>query len=349
MSQSQMITALCTVSESVVVAGLADSQLMFLLFPAPQLLASFETTTYGTPSNPVKPLQSYARRKCAHHPVAALDSLQDHDTVKVVAAAGNAVSVWDVLRGQRLASYSSADHFYACAYLGPHVVGAAGSGKVLHLFDTRLRPGSRLLWSVELAADNLYAIAKVKKSAHAWLFEKVFLAGADSAVYAVDLRAGVRDVFDIPQHMCSSGPDATNVAKDAIGPNAILDIAYDAGLLFAVREHGDVCGFSVEQKSVMGRHDLGPFELSCRISDKITTRVRCSTDFKDDCVCIAVGGEKNTITVLNYDADARTLRPPRKFATNFRQVPVVSWGATGLFFGAGDDVGLIPRYRTQLA
>lgn len=352
-----MITALCPIADKYVVLGSDDSVLTLVRFPEPDEPAH-ATSAVVSPTRPlfrlpVGPHPIKRLGKCSHHAVTSIDKLsyEINDTNAIVAAAaGNSLSIWDILSMQRVSTYSTRNNYFACSYLRPNLVAAAGDDRALSLYDTRLKSGARPLWSVHLASDNLYTIAKANDTVDEALGSIIYLAGANGAVYCVDVRKGTLDIWDLPQE-CE--PAKTTMKKDPTNPvsqlrqNAILDLSYSAGHLIAVRERGDVCGFSVESQGANAAlEDRQEFSFARKVSDGFDIRVSCDTVSERGKMYIAVGGSAGEITTLTVDESQNSILSESRIEVALSRntaVPVVLWASNGgIYCGAGDQAVLMP-------
>lgn len=349
-----MITGLCPISESVVALGSDDSTLRlvkFLYSDELDLVPHPSLKQYG--SSLSKPLLTLG--KCSHHAVTSIDNQKigaDDASAFVVAAAGNSLSIWDILHSQRLSTYTTRGQYFACSFLNRNVVAAAGDDRALSLYDMRAKSGSGPLWNLNLASDNLYTIATANDPEGDDRNTSIYLAGANGAVYSVDIRKGLLQVWDLPQENGISSTSLQTRASDLQQKthkprqNAILDLSYSSGHLIAVRERGDVCGFSVElQSDDSSPTDCKAMSFSHRISNDLNLRVSCDTTSHEKDINIVVGGEAGHISTTTFHKHQKVISNVSHIdvtRSKSTPVPVVLWARNGgIYYGAGNQAGLI--------
>lgn len=360
-----MITSLCPISESVVAVGSSESSLRLVRFPNSDLLSSL---TWSGSERLVKPLPLLTLGNCSHYAITSMDhDMSNTGPSCLVAAAGSSVLTWDILKGQRQSTYSCNGQYYACTYLAPNLIGAAGSDRSINLYDTRSKSGARPIWSMQVLSDNLYTIAKSGQFENNLCSPKIYLAGAAGLVYGIDLRAGTQEIWDMPRlehevHFTEHGSTRNSYGVNKnIGSqtNAILDLSWISNLLVAIRENGEVVGFSTKKVVTKEQHrteihalasghanyyfeDKGPFLFSHQVMGSTKSRTSCDTRLNDDgSIDIVTGSENGTISVLAYDEDREKYHLYRQIKVTSDLVLAVHWAKYGVYFGASDNVGLI--------
>lgn len=288
----------------------------------------------------------------------------------LITATESSVLTWDILKGQRVSTYSSNSLFYTCAYLAPNLICAAGSDRCINLYDTRSKSGSKPIWSTQVLSDNLYTIAKSGESGNTSSISKIYLAGASGLIHGIDLRAGHQELWDLAKSdraVALSKTEADGAARvnQNIATNgdnkkkAILSLSCKSELLVAMRENGEVLGVSTkgplsqnlqpDKISASSTKDLsyycedkGPFLFSQSVMSSARSRIKCDTRMTDDtCIDIVTGSEDGVISVLMFDEYKAKIYPFRQLKVSSDPVIAVKWAKNGVYFGARDKVGLI--------
>lgn len=350
-----MITALCPISESILVEGASDSSLKIIRFPSPDLILYWSEALDGYPQA-IPSIPHSVLGKCSHRAVSAIDYMNSEDGlegVKLVASAGNTIATWDVLRGKRLSSYSGNGQYYACKYLNQNVLGACGENRALSLYDFRAKSGSKPVWNLDVASDNLYTLAPAKLKQKC---SEIYLGGADGIIYGIDIRNSTRSLWDMP-----GSSFETPMSKNS-STNAILDLSIQLDVMVVLRENGDVCGLELGKNrqettlpSLPGEKedsllkDIAKngsslaqkrllFQRQVRL--KITTRLNAAVLSFNDSLNILVGDEDGNVLTLNYDKASKKLLPTRKIALCSTPITQVHWAPQGIYYNTMDTTYL---------
>lgn len=380
-----MITTICPISENVVAIGLSDSCIRLVRIPGHELTSSL---AHGALISPMMAHPFLLLGNCGHGAVSDMDVMYRDGTYGLdggstgatgmsdpflIATASSTLSVWDVLKSRRLGSYSSNSQFFACKWLQKTLIAATGSGRALNLFDPRAKFAIKPVWSLDVLSDNLYTIAQPKEQNSC---SQVYLAGADGAIYTIDLRAGVLKVWQLPLHVLGGSdsiPSNHTVEKTT---NAILDLSLDEDIIVALCENGQVCGIPIQdtkdsffedtkgsfledtkdsllkdakdtgfRNMAMKNQEIknhGPLMFSKSLMKKATSRIRCDTQLLGDNLHIAVGGDNGTVSILSYNKPKRSIYESKQIKVSSETVLSVLWSPNGLLVGSGDSAALYP-------
>lgn len=311
----------------------------------------------------ILPLPLLNLGNCSHYAITSMDyDISSAGSSCLVAAAGSSILTWDILKGQRTSTYSCIGQYYACVHLTSNLIGAAGSDRNINLYDTRSKCGARPTWSTQVLSDNLYTIAKIGGYENNSCCSKIYLAGAAGLIHSLDLRAGKLEVWDLPRSGCSDralrgeSPDARTrkpETNESFQTNAILDISCQSNLLVAVRENGEMVGVSIEETQNERQHqnpndrkycceDKGSVLFSQFVMGAAESRTNCDTRLNDaDNIDIVTGTEHGSILILTYDENKRQNHSFRQITIGSDPVLAVKWAKHGVYFGAGDNLGLV--------
>lgn len=296
-----LLTALALIAgSSYAVTGASDSLLLLLHIEKPPAANS----TYGASNGPTLEQYRYPHNagkslgKCSRFSVSCLDHRES-----LLASAGSTLSVWDVVARQRTRLWllGASDSANTCGHLTPSLAVCAGNGCMLHVYDFR---STAPVMSLKVGSDNLYSLAVHED-------QSISVAGADGAVYRVDLRNQQKETAVLPDRA------------------SVLDLkACETGTL-ATLENGNVCLIPSSGQE---------YAFSVNVAPKFNHRVGSDIFYDGAIAHIVLGSEDGTVSYWNS-----SMRLPEKSTVGDKVVSTAIWGPRGIYACAGDLVVVIPR------